>query len=613
MVLSHWVTLTLFTARSFAQGSLADYAPSFTKCPDTALVREFTPASQTLNPSESKFIAERESHIIPQSWESWLGDGSSIGYRTSEFTDFARVGIAFSGGGLRASQYGAGAISAIDARNKTAAAVGTGGLLQVASYFSGLSGGTWLTAGLYMNNFPTVQDMVLGSQPGWLMENDILFPANASDPLAAENLEYYSLIAQSIDAKAAAGFIITDEYGTRMLSYHFLSGTNASNFFDNSSHGAGQLWSQIAESTFFVNKEAPFPVVLINSNGTFDLTTQSTSLDLPVYEVSPFEFASFDPSISAGADLTFIGTSLSQGVPTDNSSCVVGFDQASFVIGSSSNIFLSVQSEPGGTTSVEELQLLLGAPVNTENPDVAIVSKWPNPFFGIAPSTFVDSNNTELNLIDGGFNGEGLPLNPLLVKARGVEVIVAVEGTADTADNWPNGMSFLFSQERLSTMLADTHQQLPDMPVSADDFVAQGLNLRPTFFGCNNTDTPFVIFLPNSPPLTGAAPFANGPTTQTQFEANETQAILDQTFNNTIGGFVPNTNSPDPNWPGCLKCAAVDRSRFKAYSTIERSAFCETCFTQYCYNPNNLTSAAELPNRQLTYAGPASTAPVQVR
>ncbi|KAF9061929.1 lysophospholipase [Rhodocollybia butyracea] len=602
MVLSHWVALALFTARSFAQGSLADYAPSFTKCPDSALVREFTPASQTLNPSESKFIAERESHVIPQSWESWLGDGSSIGYCTSEFTEFARIGIAFSGGGLRASQVGAGAISAIDARNKTAAAVGTGGLLQVASYFSGLSGGSWLTAGMYMNNFPTVQDMVLGSQPGWLMENDITFPAGASDPLAPENLEYFSLIAQSIDAKAAAGL---------MLSYHFLSGTNASNFFDNSSHGAGQLWSQIAESTFFVNNEAPFPVVLIDSNGTFDLTTLSTPLDLPVYEVSPFEFASFDPSISAGADLTFIGTSLSRGVPTDKNSCVVGFDQASFVIGSSSNVFLAAQSEPGGTAEVTDLQDILGAPVDTENPADAVVSKWPNPFFGIAPSTFVDSNNTELNLIDGGFNGEGLPLNPLLVKARGVEVIVAVEASADTEDNWPNGLSFLFSQERLSTILADTHQQLPEMPTSTDDFVAQGLNLRPTFFGCDTTDTPFVIFLPNSPPLTGAAPFANGPTGQTQYEANETQAILDQTFNNTIGGFVPNTNSPDPNWPGCLKCAAVDRSRFKAYSrTIERSAFCERCFTQYCYNPNNLTSAAELPNRQLTYAGPTSNSSV---
>lgn len=145
---------------------------------------------------------------------------------------------------------------------------------------------------------------------------------------------------------------------SRMLSYHFLSGTNDSNFFDDSSHGAGQLWSQIAEAPFFTEKQAPFPLVVFNTNGTVNLTTEAISLDLTVYEVcainvchrlerltsidqvSPYEFASFDPAVSAGADLTFIGTSLFEGVPVNKSSCVQGFDQAGFVIGTSSDIFL---------------------------------------------------------------------------------------------------------------------------------------------------------------------------------------------------------------------------------------------------------------------------------
>lgn len=71
-----------------------------------------------------------------------------------------------------------------------------------------------------------------------------------------------------------------------MVSYHFLSGTTESNFFESSSHGAGQLWSQIADATFFTEKQAPFPLVVIDTNGTFDLTTETTSLALPVYEVS---------------------------------------------------------------------------------------------------------------------------------------------------------------------------------------------------------------------------------------------------------------------------------------------------------------------------------------
>lgn len=48
-------------------------------------------------------------------------------------------GIATSGGGLRASLYGAGTIAALDSRNET----NIGGLLQLAEYSSGLSGGSW--------------------------------------------------------------------------------------------------------------------------------------------------------------------------------------------------------------------------------------------------------------------------------------------------------------------------------------------------------------------------------------------------------------------------------------------------------------------------------------
>lgn len=99
---------------------------------------------------------------------------------------------------------------------------------------------------------------------------------------------------------------------------------------------------------------------------------------------------------------------------------------------------------------------------------------------------------------------------------------------------------------------------------------------------------------------------SSAPTGQVQFQVNETQVILNQAYENTIGGFVPNSNQPDPNWGKCLQCAVVDRSRLNVRPTIERSAFCTKCFTQYCYNPAKLTSSAELPNRQLDYAGPST-------
>jgi lysophospholipase len=72
--------------------------------------------------------------------------------------------------------------------------------------------------------------------------------------------------------------------------------------------------------------------------------------------------------------------------------------------------------------------------VRTRADDVA---NWPNPFNGIKGSTFQDSDKTWLELIDGASNGENIPYGPLFVKARGLDVIVTIEGSADDPNNWP--------------------------------------------------------------------------------------------------------------------------------------------------------------------------------
>lgn len=127
------------------QDSVTDYAPSTNvECPDlstTSLIRVFTPTNQSLHPDEDDYIKTRASTVLPDAWKAWLGDGSRLSYNISAFEGaFPKVGIAIPGGGLRAAQYGAGCLSGLDARNASAKAAGTGGLLQVASYMTGLSG-----------------------------------------------------------------------------------------------------------------------------------------------------------------------------------------------------------------------------------------------------------------------------------------------------------------------------------------------------------------------------------------------------------------------------------------------------------------------------------------
>ena len=71
--------------------------------------------------------------------------------------------------------------------------------------------------------------------------------------------------------------------------------------------------------------------------------------------------------------------------------------------------------------------------VRTRADDVA---NWPNPFTGLKNTTFQDTDAKWLELIDGASNSENVPYGPLFVKARGLDVIVTVEGSAD-ANNFP--------------------------------------------------------------------------------------------------------------------------------------------------------------------------------
>ena len=56
-------------------------------------------------------------------------------------------------------------------------------------------------------------------------------------------------------------------------------------------------------------------------------------------QITPYEMGSFDPSLSAMANMQFLGTHLVGGAPGNASACVTGFNQASFMIGTVSSLF----------------------------------------------------------------------------------------------------------------------------------------------------------------------------------------------------------------------------------------------------------------------------------
>jgi len=91
---------------------------------------------------------------------------------------------------------------------------------------------------------------------------------------------------------------------------------------------------------------------------------------------------------------------------------------------------------------------------------------------------------------------------------------------------------------------------------------------------------------------------------QLSYSPLSTTVFINQAFQNTLGGFKPNTTSPDPGWGKCLQCAALDRARLKLTPPPQRSDTCAQCFSQYCYDPSNPPSASALPGRDYVYSNP---------
>lgn len=81
--------------------------------------------------------------------------------------------------------------------------------------------------------------------------------------------------------------------------------------------------------------------------------------------------------------------------------------------------------------------------VRTRADDVA---NWPNPFNGVKPSTYDDTGSTWLSLLDGASNGANIPLDPLFVNERALDVIVPLDGSADDSNNWPKCVCSLLCQ-----------------------------------------------------------------------------------------------------------------------------------------------------------------------
>ncbi|KAJ7118921.1 lysophospholipase [Mycena epipterygia] len=474
-------------------------------------------------------------------------------------------GIAFSGGAYRAGLFEAGAITTFDGRNRTSNFAGFGGILQGAQYMAGLSGGGWFVTALAQANMPTIPELVFGppSAPadnaygGFNIAFDILTPFNNN----TLNQGFIGRLILETSGKAAVGNPVSLIDAWRIsLARHFANGTNADNLLDfvSSLHGTGQLFSDIAKVPAFKSHNMPFLIILstlLSNHGNSNniLPGEVVPLSNTKFEYNLFEFGSYDPSLGAFIPMKSLGT-------VNESSCVVGFDQTAFVLGSTSDIFPEVNASAN-------IRL-----------DGALI---PNAFAG--RSKFTEEKEKFLTLADGGIDGANLPLQPLLVGGRGVQAIIALEMSGDTDDNFSDGSAIIAESKRVA--LFPGAYKSPQIPQTQAELAAQNLTTQPTFFGCDEAqDVPRILYFANGAPPPGKPAITNASTNQLSFpDLGLVQAILDEAGEIVSCGRPQNGEARDSLFPVCVACALADRERSRL--GMKRDAQCSISFERYCYKP----------------------------
>lgn len=502
------------------------YAPRTAPCPRTPLVRPATGISA----QETAYRHRRNAKAQP-ALKRWLAK-TNPAFNTSKVPT---VALTTSGGGYRSLLCGAGVIKGLDARDSN---IGTSGLYQGLTYEAGLSGewsrcenrkqhtelilypgigGAWLLSSLAGNNWPTISSLQAGLWTQAFQES-LLLPEFLLAAVA------YAEVTNDIVAKNNAGFppTLTDPWG-RLLSYQFLYGPDG---------GVMDTLSGITSESNFTLHNVPYPIITALGVKTF----QGECLPGPnatTYELTPYEFGSFDAGVSAFTPSQYLGSSLSNGVPTAPGSCIVNYDNLGYALGTSSSLFNEVCVAPPSATNMTTgltgalATIVLAAHQLSTRDEYAI---YPNPFYHYPRSSLVASQK-DLYLVDGGEALQNNPIFPMLQPSREIDVILVNDNSAD-ANNFPNG------SEILTTYVQSLNAGLTKMPVipSVETFISQGLNKRPTFFGCNDANKATIIYIPN---VNYTYP-SNQPTAKLQYMPDETAGTC--SFRHRFGTWEASTS-----------------------------------------------------------------------
>lgn len=572
--------------RALPNSPSGNYTPKVVSCPSK---RPTIRSAAELSPSELEWIPVRRnntvkpmieflkrSNISGLNVESYINKAAS-----SNVSALPNIAIAVSGGGYRALMNGAGFVKAADSRTPGSTDKGgIGGLLQSSTYLAGLSGGGWLVGSIFANNFSSVDTLQQGSKGSsvWQFANSIFEGPEESGLSIFNTVSYWDDVADQVSIKADSGFetSITDYWG-RALSYQLVNATDG---------GPAYTFSSIALTDNFKKGETPFPLLVADGRAPDEVIV---SLNATNFEFNPFEMGSFDPTVYGFVPTRYIASNFTNGKIEQSGHCVEGFDQIGFVMGTSSSLFnqfllknLSSMNIPKPVVSVIEGVLKA---LGENNNDIA--QYLPNPFLDWNEESNPGAKSRELSLVDGGEDLQNIPLTPLLQPSRVVDVIFAVDSSADTTYSWPNATALRATYDRSLSPIANG-TGFPPVP-DANTFINLGLNYRPTFFGCdasnftndNSSLPPLIVYIPNAPYTT----LSNVSTFDPSYSNDQRNDII----LNALNGATQGNGTLDAQWQTCVSCAVLSRSLHRTGTDVPSE--CTDCFKRYCWDGKLDTAA----------------------
>ena len=224
------------------QKSNAGYSPYWQEnCPSELLSRAISPDEEfTL---EGKYIHHRSRVAIEHFLLvlNKLGLKPEDAWKTHVQNKPPIFGIAFSGGGFRASLNAASMYYALDERAQITPG---SGIFQSLSYMTGLSGGSWFVGAVSIHDFPTADKLVSNVWNYFQRE-----PLSASQGLSW--LQYWLLITARVKAKRDAGFPVSAvDYWTNIIAPCVLG-----------SSAIEASWSAVQNTSAFQAKRMPYPII----------------------------------------------------------------------------------------------------------------------------------------------------------------------------------------------------------------------------------------------------------------------------------------------------------------------------------------------------------------